>query len=363
MAVGLMRQGGASHCFRNVRCNPQYWSAAPSGIHCETNRDKLLSLLRRTIVCVSKLPPHQRLGGRSTHKMAGLHAKVVTFTVLERAHSGCCFGSRGIGTSSLLATSCSRRSTRTNKTCDDLYLALGVATDASMDEIHRAFLKLAKQHHPDMVDSSTADSLQQPSSLDTFHRIQTAYAVLSDESQRRDYDWKILGIWRHTPSSRRPHLTENTVHRPNDGKETLRRREPRHTTEPLRYTPEELASMQRAEVVRELEYQQLCKERLRDMVKQREALRAKTYQEAWKYYQSCTEDVSLDSQNGVGFRTSSANKSTWNMKWIARLWSRYTRHHPRASHSSLTRRAFQSLSNLTRLTSWLSKLPNRNHHL
>lgn len=60
---------------------------------------------------------------------------------------------------------------------EDLYRALGLAKDASAKEIRAAFLRLAKEHHPD-----------QGGDADTFRLIERAYRVLSDGAQRTAYD-------------------------------------------------------------------------------------------------------------------------------------------------------------------------------
>ncbi len=65
----------------------------------------------------------------------------------------------------------------TNK---DYYEILGVSKTASQDEIKSAFRKKAKQCHPDINKSPEAES--------QFKELGEAYAVLSDESKRRQYD-------------------------------------------------------------------------------------------------------------------------------------------------------------------------------
>lgn len=59
----------------------------------------------------------------------------------------------------------------------DYYATLGVAKTASQDEIKKAFRKLASQHHPDKGGDTAK-----------FQEIQTAYATLSDEQKRTEYD-------------------------------------------------------------------------------------------------------------------------------------------------------------------------------
>ncbi|HEX2274583.1 MAG TPA: molecular chaperone DnaJ [Acidimicrobiales bacterium] len=60
----------------------------------------------------------------------------------------------------------------------DYYKVLGVAENASEDQLRRAYRKLAKQHHPDA----------HPGSEERFKEISAAYDVLSDPARRKEYD-------------------------------------------------------------------------------------------------------------------------------------------------------------------------------
>jgi len=62
----------------------------------------------------------------------------------------------------------------------DYYEILGVAKDASAEEIKRAYRKLALQWHPDKNKSAEAE--------EKFKEINEAYEILSDPQKRRAYD-------------------------------------------------------------------------------------------------------------------------------------------------------------------------------
>lgn len=62
----------------------------------------------------------------------------------------------------------------------DYYEVLGVQRDASEKEIKSAYRKLAMQHHPDRSDAPEAE--------ERFKEISEAYAVLSDQDKRKQYD-------------------------------------------------------------------------------------------------------------------------------------------------------------------------------
>ena len=63
----------------------------------------------------------------------------------------------------------------------DHYETLGVARDASQEEIKRAYRRLAREHHPD---ANAGDAAAE----ERFKQITHAYDVLSDPAKRRNYD-------------------------------------------------------------------------------------------------------------------------------------------------------------------------------
>lgn len=60
----------------------------------------------------------------------------------------------------------------------DYYAALGLAKDASEEDIKKKFRELAKKHHPDKEGGSKAK----------FQEIHEAYEILSDAKTRKNYD-------------------------------------------------------------------------------------------------------------------------------------------------------------------------------
>lgn len=68
----------------------------------------------------------------------------------------------------------------------DYYKILDVSSDASFEEIQKAYRKLARRYHPDV---NPGDKQAE----EYMKRINEAYAVLSDESKRKVYDAEYTG--------------------------------------------------------------------------------------------------------------------------------------------------------------------------
>ena len=70
----------------------------------------------------------------------------------------------------------------------DYYDILGVARDASQDDIKRAYRRLARKYHPDVSKEETAEK--------KFQELGEAYEVLKDPEKREAYD-KFGSNWEH----------------------------------------------------------------------------------------------------------------------------------------------------------------------
>jgi curved DNA-binding protein len=80
-------------------------------------------------------------------------------------------------------------------TYKDYYQIMGVAREASQDEIKRAYRRLARKFHPDVSKEANAE--------DKFKEVQEAYEVLKDPQRRAAYD-QLGSNWRAGQEFRPP---------------------------------------------------------------------------------------------------------------------------------------------------------------
>lgn len=78
----------------------------------------------------------------------------------------------------------------------DYYATLGVAKDATEDEIKRAYRKLARKYHPDVS--------KEPDAEERFKALGEAYEVLKDPEKRAAYDQLAAGGYRGGEEFRPP---------------------------------------------------------------------------------------------------------------------------------------------------------------
>ncbi len=84
----------------------------------------------------------------------------------------------------------------------DYYHTLGIARDASVDEIKKAFRKLALVYHPDKHERQEIAAIR-------FTEIYEAYAVLTDEGARLRYDRQLQNT--HTAVFRQPQTASDIL--------------------------------------------------------------------------------------------------------------------------------------------------------
>lgn len=82
------------------------------------------------------------------------------------------------------------------------YEVLGVARDATLDDIKKHYRKLARALHPDVLASQNLSAADLAAKQERFKQVTHAYDVLSDSEQRKRYDLGIQfggGGFRFTP--------------------------------------------------------------------------------------------------------------------------------------------------------------------
>ncbi|WP_428266048.1 DnaJ domain-containing protein [Haliangium sp.] len=77
-------------------------------------------------------------------------------------------------------------------TDSDHFTILGVTTEADQRTLKRAYFKLSKEFHPDRYYGKHLGSFG-PWLTDIFHRLKTAYEVLSNDDKRRQYERRLAG--------------------------------------------------------------------------------------------------------------------------------------------------------------------------
>lgn len=78
----------------------------------------------------------------------------------------------------------------------DYYERLGVARNATLEEIKKAYRRLARQYHPDR-------NIGDKEAEETFKRVSEAYEILSDASKKAEYDAKGY-VGRRPPNPPKP---------------------------------------------------------------------------------------------------------------------------------------------------------------
>lgn len=86
----------------------------------------------------------------------------------------------------------------------NLYLILGVSENADAEEIKKAYRKLVKQCHPDIHPGDIKAE-------ECFKKISEAYAVLSDEKKRKEYDReRTVGCSRQRKTGTEPNVCKHS---------------------------------------------------------------------------------------------------------------------------------------------------------
>jgi hypothetical protein len=71
------------------------------------------------------------------------------------------------------------------------YEALGIPTDATADDVRRAYLRLAREHHPDRHAASPGNVVEAERRM---REVNAAWAVLGDPGRRAEYDRRSTNV-------------------------------------------------------------------------------------------------------------------------------------------------------------------------
>jgi hypothetical protein len=112
----------------------------------------------------------------------------------------------------------------------DPYHALGLAHDASISDIKRAYRSLAAKLHPDKLTRVGATEKEIQSTTSKFVAISAAYSILSDETRKRQYDHIFkYGGYDHLQSATSPSRS-NSKAPSNQGSQSSRPAQKRHNS-------------------------------------------------------------------------------------------------------------------------------------
>ena len=91
------------------------------------------------------------------------------------------------------------------------YEALGIPTDATADDVRKAYLRLAREHHPDRHAASPGNVVEAERRM---REVNAAWAVLGDAGRRADYDRRTLGHGSSAVTGATPSGPDPVRHRP-----------------------------------------------------------------------------------------------------------------------------------------------------
>lgn len=83
----------------------------------------------------------------------------------------------------------------------DYYIVLGVSRGADLNRIKKAYRKVVKKYHPDVIQSEETKK--------RFLEIREAYETLSDERRRKEYDEELAKQRSELRITRVPEIMES----------------------------------------------------------------------------------------------------------------------------------------------------------